>query len=118
MMTNRPALLPDFVTPEEFADHFGVGERWVRDRAREIGACCILSKKMRLFSHHIEKMLEASECPSHSTNAEKSGTTEVLFPEGNFAALQARLKESVPKGSKRKSKAERGSVVSMARARG
>jgi len=39
-----PTILPEYVTPANMAAHFNVGERWIRDKAREIGACCILDK--------------------------------------------------------------------------
>ena len=42
-MANTPTILPAYVTPQEIAAHFGVGDRWVKDKARELGACCIIA---------------------------------------------------------------------------
>lgn len=112
-------ILPPYVTPAELASHFAVSERMVREKAQSIGACCIMGKKMVHLQHHVEMLLEAFQpCHSKSSNAVKSGTTEDLLPEGNYAALQARLKKPMPNGSKRKSSKERGTVVSMGRGPG
>lgn len=118
-MERRPAILPEYVTPGAIADHFGVGERWIRDKAKEIGACCIFGNKMIHLPHHVETLLEALQpCPSNSTSAAKSGITEGLFPGGDYADLQKRLTAKQRKGSKLKSNKGHGSVVSMDRARG
>ncbi|MEP2181312.1 MAG: hypothetical protein ABJI78_01270, partial [Roseibium sp.] len=100
---NSATILPAYVTPQEFAAHFGVGERWVREKAVEIGACCIIAKKMVHLTHHIEAMMEALECPSNSTSAGKFSTLEAALPGGNSDALRERLTAKKRSGSRRKS---------------
>tara|TARA_R100001530_G_scaffold57248_2_gene41665 strand:+ start:320 stop:673 length:354 start_codon:yes stop_codon:yes gene_type:complete len=117
-MTAHPAILPPYVTPQEIAAHFGVGERWVREKAMEIGACCIIAKKMVHLPHHVEAMMEALEWPSNSTSAGKSSTSEAALPGGNSDALRERLIAKKRSGSKRRSSKALGSVVSMGQARG
>ncbi|WP_424987987.1 hypothetical protein [Microbulbifer sp. S227A] len=116
-MIKRPTLLPEYTTPADLAGHFGVAERTLREKLREIGAFAILGKKMVLFPEHVEDLKEAMKCPSHSTDAAKSGTIEGVLPVGDFAGLQARLKKPMQKGSNRKSNSKPGSVVSMGRGR-
>ena len=117
-MPARPAPLQDFVTPDVFAAHYGFSERTVREQARALGACALLGNRMILLPDHCAMILEAAKpCPSPSTVAAKSGTTGVPLPEGSYAALQAQRTKALPNGSKPRSKAKRGVVVSMDRGR-
>jgi hypothetical protein len=113
----QPSILADYVEPGEFAEHFGMPERQVRKLARDICACLIFGKRMIFLRHHVDMLLEAmTPCRSSSTSGEASGTTREQLPAGDYAALRARLKKPMRKGSRRKSSTERGNVVSMARA--
>lgn len=69
-MTEIAPLLPEYATSEELAAHFGTSDRWVRSKAREIGACCIMGKKMIHLRHHVEMLLEELQpCQLNSTSA-------------------------------------------------
>ena len=117
-MPHSAPLLPDYTTPADLAGHFGVPERTLREKLREIGAYAILGKRMVLFSEHVEALKESMQCHSRSSDAERSGTTEGQLPEGNYTSLRERLTEKSRKGSRRKPKRVHGGVVSMDRARG
>jgi len=47
-------------TPEQLARHLGVSERLVRSWARDLGARCILGKRMLLLADHVPMILEAT----------------------------------------------------------
>ena len=115
---NRPAILPDYVTPADIAGHFGMSERAVRDKVRKIGAYAELGKRMVLFPEHVEAFTEAIQCPSRSTSAATFGISEAPLLGVQSDAVRKRLIGKSQKGSKQKSKPERGIVVSMDRARG
>ncbi|XWN32176.1 MAG: hypothetical protein ROR55_03405 [Devosia sp.] len=114
-MSDAASILPQFVTPDDFAAHYGFSAREVRRRARAIGACCIIGKRMVLLPHHCDLLIEdARPCRSRSTVAAKSGTTAVPSPEGDFEALRAQRTKRSRKGSRQKRKPENGVVISMA----
>lgn len=108
-------LLPDYTTPEELAAHLGVPVRTLKELARRIGACSIIGKSMILTEDDVRTIMEATRCPSKSTSAARSGTIEAPLTGDAFAALQKRLTAKSQSGSRRKSKAARGNVISMAR---
>lgn len=112
-------LLSDYVTPKDFAEHFGFSEREVRKMAREIGACHVQGKRMILLENDVQMLLEAMKpCPSSFSNdqiAPATGTTEAPLMGGNYEALRERLTKGLRKGSLRRSKAGPGNVVSMGR---
>ena len=115
---DKPCILKDFVTPDEFARHYGFSARKIRERARALGACCTSGKRMILLPHHCDLLLEdARPCPSPSTGAVKSGTTAELSPEGDFAALQVQRTKSSLSESRPKPKRAPGVVISMVRKR-
>lgn len=116
-MVNRPAFLPEYATPADLADHFGMSERTIRDKLREFGCYSQIGRKWVLFPEHVENFKEALKCRSNSTNAGTSGTTGARLPEGSYAALQAQRKRSSQSGSGRKPKRKRGEVISMGRGR-
>jgi hypothetical protein len=51
---------PFYVTPEQFAEHFGWSAREVRRKAREIGACRIMGNAMILIQADIDALMEAT----------------------------------------------------------
>jgi len=116
-MTNRPAILPPYTTPDELAAHFNASPRCVADKVKEIGAYAKIGSRVVLFDHHVTRLLEAMEFHSNSTGAAKSGTTGALLPEGDFAALQVQRKKPLPKGSPRKQTQQSGAVILMDRER-
>jgi hypothetical protein len=110
--------LPPFVTPEDFAEHFGASARTVRETARRIGACAVIGQRMILLTDHVTRILaEMTPCPSNSPVAPASGTLSELSPDDAFARLLARQTAKPPKGSGRKRKPAPGNVISMGRAR-
>ncbi|MFC4731962.1 hypothetical protein [Salipiger abyssi] len=117
-MTTRPALLPDYTTPAKLAEHFGVSERTLREKLREIGAFAMLGRTVVLFPEHVEALKEAMKCRSNYSGETASGISEGPLPEGSFTSLQKRLTEKSRNGSKRKPKPKRGNVVSMDPGRG
>lgn len=56
----QPTSFPFYVTPEQFAAHFGWSPREVRRKAREIGACRILGNAMIFIQADIDALLEAT----------------------------------------------------------
>ena len=114
----RLALLPEFITPAELALHLGIAERTVREIARGLGAYRIFGKQMIFLEGDVQTIMEAAKpCPTKSTSAAGSGTTGALSPVGDYAAVVALRTKQLPKGSQRKQKAARGSVISMDRGR-
>ncbi|GGO55173.1 hypothetical protein [Roseovarius pacificus] len=111
-------LLPPYTTPADLADHFGVSERTLRGTIRDLGAYAKLGQKTILFQEHVEQLKEAMKCPSNSSSAMASGTSEELLPEGDFTSLQKRLIGKSRNVSKRKPKPKRGNVVSMGQGQG
>ena len=110
------SLLPDYTTPARLAEHLGVSERTLRERARALGACRELGKRMILLEGDVQALLEDMRpCHSKSTAAEKSGTTAEALPEGSYAALRELRTKGRPSVSRRKSKPENGVVTSMGR---
>src|ERR1700744_1145708 len=81
--------LPEAITPDQLADKYGWSERAVRNTARRLGACLIMGKSMTLLPKHVQKIMEAIECPSSSTSEVGSGITAAPLPKGDYAALQA-----------------------------
>jgi hypothetical protein len=111
-------VLPVHVKPEELAQHIGASERALRKLARELGACRIIGGAMILLPEDVQVIMEASRpCHSGSASAAQSGTTAAPLPEGNFEALQAQRTRPPRKGSRRKSKPERGEVILMGQRR-
>lgn len=110
-----PDLLPDYTTPADLAEHFGVSETKMREIVREVGAFAKLGRKVVLFPDHVETFKEAMRCHSNSTPAAISGTTVAPLPSGDYEALRAQRTKSSRKGSRRKSKPQRGEVISMGR---
>lgn len=109
-------VLPAFTTPAELAAHLGVPERTLRAKAREIGACRELGKTTILLEGDVQAILEAMRpCPSKSTGAAKSGTIEAPLRGDDYGALRERLTGKSRSGSRRRSKAALGNVVSMGR---
>jgi hypothetical protein len=59
------ASVTEYMTPEQFAQHFGWSARKVREIARGLGACRIIGNRMVLIQKDIDAILEASRpCPS------------------------------------------------------
>jgi hypothetical protein len=111
------ALLPSYTTPEELAEHLGVSERTLRERARILGACRTLGKRMILLEGDVQLLLEdLRPCRSNSTGAQaaKSGTTGAPLPVGDYEALREQRTRNSPSGSPQKSKRGHGGVISMA----
>lgn len=54
-------MLPEAITPAEFAQRYGWSERLVRSKARELGACRILGNRMVLLPQDATRILEARE---------------------------------------------------------
>ena len=71
---------PDFLTPEQFAKHYGWSARKVRELARQIGACRIIGNRMILLDEDVKAILEASKPTAPKAKAP-------LIPEGDFAKL-------------------------------
>ncbi len=108
------SLLPAYITPEELAEHLQVSERTIRQIARKLSACSEIGKKMILTEDDIQQIMESTRpCHLKSKGEAKSGTTQGQFPVGDYEDLRARLKKPKHKGSRQKSRPERGIVVSM-----
>lgn len=112
-------LLSDYVTPRDFAEHFGFSEREVRKQAREIGACHVQGKRMILLECDVQKLLEAMKpCPSNFSKgqiATTTGTIEAPLTGGDYGALRERLTKRSRKEKLRRSKTAFGSAASMGR---
>jgi hypothetical protein len=107
------AILPTYTTPDELAAHLGVSERELRRRARELGACREMGKRMIFLEGDIQRILEEMKpCRSGSTCAAQSGTTAAAPPAGGYEALQALRTESSLSGSRPKPKPKLGVVSS------
>jgi hypothetical protein len=111
---NRPNGLPELYTAAAVAKHIGCNERRLRKIARELGACREIGKTMVLTDDDIRAILEATRCPSNSSDVAKSGTTGAQLPSGDYAVLQAQRTKPQPNRSSRTSKPKRGNVISMA----
>lgn len=112
------SILPPTTNPEELAKHLGASPRTVAEKVRELGCYRKIGSTVVMLAEDVETFLEATRpCRSKSTSAERSGTTGERLPEGDFAALQARLTKPSRSGSRRKPKPENGDVISMGRAR-
>lgn len=57
----RMEILDDIITPEELAKRMGWSARRVRQLARELGACRLLGRNMRLTKEDVETILEATK---------------------------------------------------------
>jgi len=112
-MTNLPAI----TKPADLALHLGVSERALRVKARTIGACCELGKTMWFTDSRVALIMEATQCPSNSSGAAKSGTSQEQLPEGDFAALAALRTKPSPNESRTKLRRKPGVVISMDRKR-
>ena len=118
MKRDAQLLHPEYTTPAELAGHLGMSVRTVKEKVAEIGAYAKLGRRRVMFPHHVHEFMEAIQCRSHSTDEAKTGTTGGPWPEGDYAALRARLTGPSRNGSKRKPKPKRGNVVSMGRGQG
>jgi len=117
-MTNRPALLPDHLTPAQLAGHLGIAERTLREMARATGAYRQIGKQMFFLEGDVQSILEAAKpCHTKSSSAAKSGTIGAAPPKGDSEALRERLTKQSPKGSRRKQKPANGNIISMDRGR-
>ena len=111
-------LHPEYTTPTDLAEHLGMSARTVNEKVAELGAYAKLGRRKVMFPHHVNSFMEAIQCPSPSTDAATSGTSEGRFPEGDYAALRARLTGTSPSGSRQKRKPRHGTGSSTGRARG
>lgn len=112
-----PAL-PEYLTPAELAEHLGVSERALRERARKIGACREFGKRLIMLQCDVDALLEDMRpCPSESTSAAKSGTIAARLPVSGYTEAAARLTKGSRKGSPPKGKRSNGVVTSMDRNR-
>lgn len=107
-------LRPAFTTPDELAAHFGMSARSFRELVRRSGACCVFGRTLAIFPEHIPLIKEATKCRMKSTSEVGSGTTAELLPDGDFAALQARLTKPSRSASRQKQRQKSGVVISMA----
>jgi len=111
-------LLPPHTTPEDLAEHIGVPVRTVKERARAIGACRILGKRMIMLAGDVQLLLEDMRpCPSKSSAEAKSGTTAATPPAVDYEALRARRTASSPSASPQKPKPALGVITSTVRER-
>ncbi|MEJ6846883.1 hypothetical protein [Sinorhizobium fredii] len=107
-------LLPEYTTPEELAAHLQVPERTLREKARSLGACSQIGKKMILFKSDVDMLMEAiKQCPSSSSSAEPNGTTGARSPEGGYEALRKLRTKQERNESRPKEKRGNGKVISM-----
>lgn len=106
-------LLPDFVTPAELAQHFGVSERTIRACLREYGTYSKLSRKIVVFPEQIEQLKEAMRCHSSYNSAASTGTTRARSPVGDYAALQKQRTKRSQKGSKQRKRLRLGNSTKM-----
>lgn len=112
------SLLPEHVTPEELAEHLGVAERTVREKARELGTCRLFGKKMILLETDVATLMEALKpCPSNCTKEAGSGTYKAPLPVGGYGKARERLTGKSRSVSKRTSKTPHGEVISMGQKR-
>jgi hypothetical protein len=112
-MSKPIALVPETITPDELALKLGASPRRVKDDVRALGCYCKIGAKVVMREHHVEAFMEAMECQSKSTSAAKFGTTGVLLPEGDHAALVARRTRKPLRGSRQKSRPQAGVVTLM-----
>ncbi len=78
-------ILPEHVLPADLAAHFGVSERTVRSKLREIGAFAQMGNKMLVFPEHVEMLKEAMTCHSGSRSA---GTPDKAIAERIRAEIE------------------------------
>ena len=108
--------LPDYVTPDALAQHFGMNARTVTELAKSLGIGCKLGRSIVFFEADVAALIEARRlCQSKSTGASKSGTIAGRLPEGGYAALVKRRTKRSRSGSQPSTKAPRGNVISMDR---
>lgn len=62
-MTKQPPILPEYMTPAQFAEHFDVSERWVRETARHHSAYSMLGRKMIMFEPQVQKIVGGLPMP-------------------------------------------------------
>lgn len=110
-------ILPDYITPAEMAAHYGLSERTMREKLRDLGTYAMIGRQMVIYPEQVEQFKEATKCPSKSTSAARFGTSEGPLPEGDYEALRAQRTKNVRKGSQRKKKLPHGEVISMDRGR-
>ena len=111
-------ILPEAITPAEFARRYAWGEKRVRREAKRLGACHIMGNRMVLLREDVEALLEATkQCPSKSIDVREalSTTTAARLPEIDSAALLDHLTRKPRRELRPRSKTPSGNVVSMAR---
>ncbi|MBW7947566.1 MAG: hypothetical protein H3C60_14325 [Sphingomonadaceae bacterium] len=111
--------LPKLITVKQLIakfEEFGmkVNDRGLRKIPRAVGACRILGKEMFFTEDDVRNLVEAMKpCPSSSTSAAVSGTTEAPLTGGGYAALLAQRTKRQRSASPPKRKRGRGNVISM-----
>lgn len=53
-------VAPDYITPDEFAKHYGWSPRKIREIARKLGACRVMGNRMILLQADVDAILEFS----------------------------------------------------------
>jgi hypothetical protein len=110
-----PQILPTYTTPEELAQHLGVAERTLRERIRKLGAYRLLGNRMLLLEGDVNLLLEDMKpCPSKSTSAVHSGTSEAPLPVGDYEELLERRTRQSRNGSQPRQKLALGVITSTA----
>jgi hypothetical protein len=111
-------IYPDYLTPEQLADHLGWSARELRRKARELGACRILGNAMILTPKDVDDILEATRpCPSQSTSEATSIITAAQSEDDDYAALLASRTKKKHSDTPSTSKQESVTVVSLRRNR-
>lgn len=87
-------VAPDYITPDEFAKHYGWSPRKIREIARKIGACRIMGNRMILLQADIDAILEFSRPEPAPPNAGDRRTGSALTgkfrsPDQDYADLLA-----------------------------
>ncbi|MGJ8530443.1 hypothetical protein [Maritalea sp.] len=108
-----PKLLPEYITPAELGEHYGLSERTMREKLRDLGTYAMIGRQMVIYPEQVEQFKEATKCPTKSTYAGKFGTTGARLPAGDYAVLREQTSKNVRKGSRRMRKPKHGEVISM-----
>src|SRR5579859_5557741 len=102
-------IVPTTVTPKQLADELGWTERFVRERARALGACIGSGQRMRLTETDVQAIIESERpCQSKSSSAVRSTTIAGRLPATDYEARQRQRTKRQPLGSQRKPKPENG----------
>jgi hypothetical protein len=111
-------ILPQAITPGQFAERFGWSEKHVRKLAKRLGACRILGNRMTLLPDDVQTLVGFTKCRSGSTSGKHATaalytTTGAQLPATDYAARLAQRIKSSPRELGPRSKTGTTKVVSL-----